>query len=394
MPTMTGLVGRHLEEMADMRSERKRRIVVICSAFSFVILLGYTSVHMADHNYLFSILNLTCALCISVNTWYALTQKEYNVADVILSGILLFYATMLIFYGGMLEDRLFWLYPILAAVILINDFRIGVLFSGATNLLIVCSMLFSDVVELPAGFATDRFIVSLLVLSLACNMSAYYYARAINYIQSLYTEGIEDLAYLDQLTGLANRWSFENWAHAKLEEVKDSSSLTALVFLDIDDFKAINDTYGHSIGDRVLQHFASRLKNNVRNKDRRTDKHDYSIARFAGDEFVLLLYGVKTKKDLDGILARISHLFEDSYQSSERINRLTISIGAALYPTDADNLEELTRCADKAMYTAKHSGKNQFNYYQGDRLNPLKEFDDTTATNVTPLKTKGAKHLV
>ena len=126
----------------------------------------------------------------------------------------------------------------------------------------------------------------------------------VNYIQTLYREGIEELAYLDQLTGLANRWSFETWARAKLEELDQthSNTVTALVFLDIDNFKHINDNYGHDVGDRVLKHFATRLKNNIRNKDRKTDKHDYSIARFAGDEFVLMLYDVRCKKDLDTIM--------------------------------------------------------------------------------------------
>jgi diguanylate cyclase (GGDEF)-like protein len=192
---------------------------------------------------------------------------------------------------------------------------------------------------------------------------------------------------MDQLTGLANRWSFENWAEAKLQNTKgDKRSITALVFLDIDDFKSINDTYGHDVGDRVLQHFARRLKNNVRSKDRKTDKHDYSIARFAGDEFVLLLYDVNSREDLENILKRICHLFEDTYESSERINKLTISVGVSLFPQDADTLPELTRCADKAMYAAKHGGKNQYRYYGGDYLAPLENIDDSTLMNVTPIK--------
>ncbi|MCV5917288.1 GGDEF domain-containing protein, partial [Escherichia coli] len=118
---------------------------------------------------------------------------------------------------------------------------------------------------------------------------SYYYAKVVSYIQTLYREGIEELAYLDQLTGLANRWSFETWARAKLHDIdhSDECSVTALVFLDIDNFKYINDTYGHDVGDQVLKAFATRLKKSIRNSDRKTDKHDYSIARFAGDEFVL-----------------------------------------------------------------------------------------------------------
>ncbi len=155
-------------------------------------------------------------------------------------------------------------------------------------------------------------------------------------------------------------------ARAKLEELDQTqnNTVTALVFLDIDNFKHINDNYGHDVGDRVLKHFATRLKNNIRNKDRKTDKHDYSIARFAGDEFVLMLYDVRCKKDLDNILDRIVNLFQKGYQTEDNINELTMSVGAAIYGQDAKDLSELTRCADKAMYAAKHTGKNQYAYYE------------------------------
>ena len=146
----------------------------------------------------------------------------------------------------------------------------------------------------------------------------------------------------------------------------------------------LNDNYGHDVGDKVLQYFANRLKNNVRNRDRKTAKHDCSIARFAGDEFVLLLYDVRTKKDLDAILNRICYMFEDKYQSSEMINNLTVSVGAALFPNDADNLPELTRCADKAMYWAKHKGKNQYQYYQ--HISSAEIQEPKCSATVTPIK--------
>ncbi|HCE1950572.1 TPA: GGDEF domain-containing protein, partial [Vibrio parahaemolyticus] len=98
--------------------------------------------------------------------------------------------------------------------------------------------------------------------------------------------------------------------------------------------------------------------------DRKTDKHDYSIARFAGDEFVLMLYDVRSKQDLDGILDRIVNLFPKGYQNYDTYNELTMSVGAAIYKQDADDLSELTRCADKAMYAAKHTGKNQYAFYE------------------------------
>lgn len=384
---MTNFVGRHLEEMADLRSTRKKKLVLLCSVVALFTMTGYGVVNITSQNYLMGSINLLCSVVLIVNLWHLQKNREQHYADLILSAVLLVQAVIFLLYGDNTPLRLVWLFPIIAAVIFVNEFRIGMILSSAFFALTVFSFIIAPAPNVEAGLAADRFVISLLALTILCNTSSYYYDKVVSYIQSLYKEGIEDLAYMDQLTGLANRWSFENWAEGKLKNSKrDKHSITALVFLDIDDFKSINDTYGHDVGDRVLQHFARRLKNNVRSKDRKTDKHDYSIARFAGDEFVLLLYDVKSREDLENILKRICHLFEDTYESSERINKLTISVGVSLFPQDADTLPELTRCADKAMYAAKHGGKNQYRYYGGDYLAPLKNIDDSTLMNVTPIK--------
>ncbi len=384
---MTNFVGRHLEEMADLRSTRKKKLVLLCSIVALVTMAGYGVVNVTSQNYLMGSINLLCSAVLIANLWYLQKNSDQHYADLVLSAVLLIQAVIFLLYGDNTPLRLVWLFPIIAAVIFVNEFRIGMILSCAFFTLTVFSFIIAPETNVEAGLAADRFVISLLALTILCNTSSYYYDKVVSYIQSLYREGIEDLAYMDQLTGLANRWSFENWAEGKLQNTKgDKRSITALVFLDIDDFKSINDTYGHDVGDRVLQHFARRLKNNVRSKDRKTDKHDYSIARFAGDEFVLLLYDVNSREDLENILKRICHLFEDTYESSERINKLTISVGVSLFPQDADTLPELTRCADKAMYAAKHGGKNQYRYYGGDYLAPLENIDDSTLMNVTPIK--------
>lgn len=211
-----------------------------------------------------------------------------------------------------------------------------------------------------------RFLLTLLAISFVCHTFSYYYAKILNYVQILYREGIEELAYFDQLTGLANRWSFETWVQQKLDDIDHShdSALTALVFLDLDNFKHINDNYGHDVGDQVLKTFASRLQSSVRNRDRSTLKHDYSIARFAGDEFVLLLYDVHNKEDLNKVLQRIVNVYAGGHQEDSMIHEITMSLGVAIYKQDAAELSELVRCADKAMYVAKQTGKNQYAYYE------------------------------
>lgn len=350
--------------MADIRATRKCKLVRLCSILSLVVLLGYALAHFYNQEYTFTTINLICSAIVIFNLWRLKAKDGLHYTDILLTGVLMFQGVLLLLYSPQFPERLIWLFPLMVAVIIINEFKIGLVCSALFCLLALAANIFSQGPQVSHSMH-GSFLLGLVVSCVICNTASFYYAKLLGYIQSLYREGIEDLAYLDQLTGLANRWSFENWARQKLAEVQNLSTTTALVFLDIDDFKEINDTYGHEVGDRVLQNFSRRLKNNIRTRDRKSNHHDYSIARFVGDEFVILLYDVRSKKDLDGILKRICSLFHDSYAGSNRVSSLTISVGVALYPQDADNLNELTRCADKAMYAAKHSGKNQFKYYSG-----------------------------
>ncbi|EOU2463009.1 diguanylate cyclase [Vibrio navarrensis] len=365
---MANLAGQHIEEMADIRLTRKRKIVSICSLSACGLFLYHTIEQSLTAHLTIALLNGSFALLSLVVFVYLQRSRKGLNADLFLSAILLLGAIPMIFHTTPNPDRLLWLFPILSTVILINRFKIGLLLNSLFCLTICLTMLVSHPTPGYPIQTAYSLVVALIVTSLICHAFAFYHYRLINYVHSLYLEGIEDLAYTDKLTGLANRWSFESWAKEKLQEIDatPTSGITALVFIDIDNFKVINDNYGHDIGDKVLQHFAQRLKNNIRNKDRRTDKHDYSIARFAGDEFVLMLYDVKSRQDLDNILKRIITLYHSGYQANERIHGLTLSLGAAIYGLDAFELSELTRCADKAMYKAKHAGKNRFAYYNED----------------------------
>ncbi|MFA0196523.1 diguanylate cyclase [Vibrio artabrorum] len=359
--------------MADIRSTRKQKIVYSFSLTSAAIFTFYTWAYIQEQFYALSTLELCFTLIVILNAISIKKATTPKCPELILSAVLLAQGVTLFLYNQTIPERILWLYPILAAVIFINNFRMGMIFSVSFCLFILALVLtFPNQFSVPFN-STHRFILSLFTMSLVCHTGAYYYTQAVSYIQRLYQEGIEDLAYRDQLTGLANRWSFERWATEKLTKVESKPSLTALVFLDIDNFKDINDNYGHAVGDNVLQHFANRLSNNIRTKDRDSQKYDYSIARFAGDEFVLMLYDIPTKKNLDDILTRICGLFASDYQINERINELTLSVGVSLYPQDGTDLHELTRCADKAMYVAKRSGKNRYAYYHDNPVVPLIE---------------------
>ncbi len=387
---MQKLMGHQLKEMAELSKVRQHKVILLCSIVAIIVFSSYGYHHLRNNNTIFGSLNTFCLAITLLNTLYLIKAADPKYIDWILTSVMLAQGIMVLLYGDALENRLLWIYPILVSIIFINSFSVGLIVSSGYCLFTGLALLTNTISISPDPFAAQRFFISLVTLCTICNTSSFFYSRAINYIQCLYNEGIEKLAYTDQLTGLANRWSFENWAMAKLADKKHDDTITALVFLDIDNFKHINDSYGHDIGDKVLKNFAHRIKNNIRTHDRKTNKGDYSIARFAGDEFVLLLYDVNTLVDLDNILKRICHLFNSNYQGKELLNNVTISVGAALYPQDADNLSELIRCADKAMYSAKHNGKNQYCYYQ--RINNPQPNDiEAESDKVTPMiKTTGS----
>jgi diguanylate cyclase (GGDEF)-like protein/PAS domain S-box-containing protein len=161
---------------------------------------------------------------------------------------------------------------------------------------------------------------------------------------------LDDLARHDVLTGLANRRHFEE----KLSEflLHREQGPFALMFLDIDQFKAINDAYGHATGDGALKHFANCLKACVRASD--------TVGRLAGDEFVVLLPGLHKKDDAEGIARKIVEKVRLGFTMNGKTLTMTTSIGIAYAPEAAVTSEALFASADQALYTAKNAHRNRF----------------------------------
>lgn len=178
-------------------------------------------------------------------------------------------------------------------------------------------------------------------------------------------EQIQNLAYYDTLTGLANRRLFKIYLDNAIAAAQRNQQKLALLFIDLDNFKVINDHYGHHIGDRVLSEFASRVKRITRSSDMVSamTPTESSIARLAGDEFAILL------PNLDNTIATVSvaeRLLESTLLPVEIDSKLLYvhaSIGIATYPDDAQNGDELIRHADAAMYQAKTSGKHTYHFF-------------------------------
>ena len=166
---------------------------------------------------------------------------------------------------------------------------------------------------------------------------------------------VEKLAYFDSLTGLPNRLLLQDRLHQALAQARRHESCGAVLFLDLDRFKNINDTLGHHVGDRVLKVIADRLTSAVREGD--------TVARLGGDEFIVLLPEFRDDRNLAAIGRKILQVVSSPLQIDERNLVISTSIGISVFPTEAGEAETLLRHADLAMYAAKEEGRNTFCFF-------------------------------
>ena len=160
------------------------------------------------------------------------------------------------------------------------------------------------------------------------------------------------LANHDSLTGLPNRMLLMDRLEQMLARMLRQEKRMAVLFLDLDDFKQVNDIYGHEIGDKLLKLVAERLRAAVRADD--------TVARLCGDEFIVLMENVENRASLEAVSDKIRQTFSDGFLIEDQLIRVKTSIGIALFPEDGDSPETLMKQADVRMYedkktrTAKH----------------------------------------
>lgn len=170
-------------------------------------------------------------------------------------------------------------------------------------------------------------------------------------------EVIWQQAHMDILTGLPNRKLFGDRIHQELEHTDRSGLPTAILFLDLDMFKEVNDTLGHAMGDQLLVQVAARISKCVRSVD--------TVARQGGDEFAIILSQVKNMHVVNAICEELLNSLAMPYQlgDEDEAAYITASIGITFYPDDATNVGDLIKSADQAMYAAKERGRNCFQYF-------------------------------
>lgn len=167
---------------------------------------------------------------------------------------------------------------------------------------------------------------------------------------------LEHLAHYDPLTDLPNRVLFKDRAIRAFEQAQRHGNRVALLLLDLDGFKLINDSLGHPVGDRLLQKVAERLRRCVRVED--------TVSRLGGDEFAVVLSNLERGEDAIEVARKILLSAQEPFTVDDYSALVTTSIGIAVFPDDGDNANDLIRNADAAMYEAKTAGRNTYRFYQ------------------------------
>jgi diguanylate cyclase (GGDEF)-like protein/PAS domain S-box-containing protein len=171
---------------------------------------------------------------------------------------------------------------------------------------------------------------------------------------------LREMAYHDVLTGLPNRKLLYERLSQSIDQARTNGQLVALLFLDLDGFKKINDAHGHSIGDLLLKAVSQRLLGCLRGSD--------TVARLGGDEFVVLLPAISVVHDVVKVSEKIIYTLSQDFVLESKILRVTTSVGISLYPLDTQDMDNLITKADTAMYQAKRLGKNRCEFFHTEQL--------------------------
>ncbi len=187
-----------------------------------------------------------------------------------------------------------------------------------------------------------------------------YITHILGLVSDINTKKIEELelklkADKDPLTQLLNKGATEEFIRNILVNIRKKKKIGALIMMDVDDFKNINDSFGHSVGDNVLAYVGKILSQNFKGKD--------VVGRVGGDEFMIFMYDISDKQDPEKIATKLQRQIHDGYEDEKVRDILSVSIGIAICPDDSNEFEELYKKADKALYVTKKNGKGHYTVY-------------------------------
>ena len=362
-----------------MMQVRHRRRFVLCQVLTnigviFLFALGGLSLY--NDAFLLGSILVSNGLIGLVNLYLLKRSGNVERAALILSGILFVLCMSLLITGGKDNTGMLWIYPIAAINLFINRFWPAVvvfcIFSVTSTLLLftpLSSLLMTSYTLVEA----IRFILTTLALNLICLAALRSEEQSYETIIKLHDDDIRQMAFYDTLTGLPNRWNFKTNLQRVIDRASKDKQRVGLLYIDLDNFKQVNDQYGHEMGDKLLLKFSEQLWSEIRPSDQVLKPQEESIARLAGDEFVVLLPDIKDTINAGKVASRILDIFDGGFEV-EGITHLTYaSIGIAVFPDDAKEPSELLHFADTAMYDAKQNGRNCFRFFTQEIADTIKQ---------------------
>ncbi|CAM3020842.1 hypothetical protein PAT01_02320 [Pseudoalteromonas atlantica] len=363
----------------EMLAVRQRRRYTLCHVLTFLgvlFLAAFGGLSLVSGSHVLGTILLINALVGLINLYLLKRSGNVERAAKILSGILFVLSMSLLITGGENNTGMLWIYPIVAINLFINRFWPAVfvfsIFSIASALLLFTPL---SALLMTSYSLTEsvRFMLTMLALNSICLAALRSEEQAYETIMQLHADDIRQMAYYDKLTGLPNRWSFKTNLERMLNRAERDKQRIGLLYIDLDNFKQVNDQHGHEAGDRVLLKFSERLLDVIRPNDQLYKPQTESLARLAGDEFVVLLPNIKDPLDASTVAARILNIFKGGFSVDDVDHMIYASIGIAVYPDDSADSKNLLHHADAAMYDAKNNGRNCFKFFTQDIADKLRE---------------------
>jgi diguanylate cyclase (GGDEF)-like protein len=357
------------QEMLDIQYATRSRLCTIQASLGVVFLLVFSWVSYTNQSIMLATILFACALICATVVYLLSSTNRIEIAVNLFNINLFLLPLTLLVTGGHENTGILWIYPTLAVGLFVNRFWPAVTLYGSF-IFISSLLLFTPISELlMTSYSLSesvRFEVSLFLLSLICLSVLHSKERADEMIVQLHDEDMRKLAYYDGLTGLPNRRNFRSNLTRQLHRAGKEGKRVGLLYIDLDNFKQVNDNYGHEVGDLLLRSFSDLLKDTVRPTDMLLDDKLDELARLGGDEFVVILSDLSSPLSSAVVAERILKIFENGFETIENTHSVFASIGIATFPDDAATPEELLHNADLAMYEAKRNGRNRFEYYTQD----------------------------
>lgn len=265
--------------------------------------------------------------------------------------------------GGLGGTGVFWVFPMLIIMLSIHSYRrsalIGALFITACALVLltpVATLLNNDYPpHVASRIVMTLFATYVLTMFTIKTLDQIYHA-----LRQAHQSDVRSLSYYDSLTGLPNRNYFRQELFEALSAARGSQNQVAVIYIDLDKFKNINEMHGHELGDSLLSHFAQQLESIIERFSKSTYGSPGTVARLAGDEFVILLKDLRFTSQLSVISQEIIDLFTDGFLFEDHKYHLQAAAGSAIFPGDTDEADKLLDYSQAAMRNAKAAGDNRY----------------------------------